>query len=97
MKTIQTILCEDFGRLDRDLVRTQLLGQRGICDVHCASARNGLVVEYDPDVLDHRRLLDIMCHVGVFPDSRGVDFGRRSVTVDDDTQAQAKGIPLKAA
>ena len=67
MKTIHTILREDFGQVDRDMVRTELLGQTGIRDVHCAPARNGLVIEYDAGIVDHQKLLEIMCRAGVFP------------------------------
>jgi hypothetical protein len=65
MKTIHTILREDFGQVDRDVVRTELLRQAGICAVHCGPARNELVIEYDAGVLDHSGLFDIMCRAGV--------------------------------
>ena len=70
MKTIRTILREDFGRLDRNLVRSELLSERGVKDVHFETARNGLSIEYDPAVINDSKLLEIMCRYGVFPEAR---------------------------
>ncbi len=69
MKTIHTVLREDFGQLDRNLVRTELLAEKGIRDVAYEHARNRLTIEYDPAVLTDQKLLDIMCRYGVFPES----------------------------
>jgi hypothetical protein len=67
VRTIHTILREDFGPLDRQLIRKELLAESGIRDVAFESARNALAIEYDPDVLNDRRLLYIMCRYGVLP------------------------------
>jgi hypothetical protein len=73
VKTIHTILREDFGRLDRNLIRTELLAERGVRDVLYESARNRLCIEYDPEVLTNGSLLDLMCRYGVYPESLGAD------------------------
>jgi hypothetical protein len=69
MKTIHTILREDFGRLDRNLVRSELLSERGVKDVSFESLRNGITIEYDPAIVDDSKLLEIMCRYGVFPEA----------------------------
>ncbi len=68
MKTIHTILREDFGRLDRNLVRSELLSEHGVKDVSFESIRNGLSIEYDPAIIDDSKLVEIMCRYGVFPE-----------------------------
>jgi hypothetical protein len=69
MKTIHTILREDFGRLDRNLVRSELLSERGVADVSFEAVRNGLTIAYDPAIIDDSKLLEIMCRYGVFPEA----------------------------
>ena len=71
VKTVHTILREDFGQLDRDLIRTELLDETGIRDVTYEPARNRLSIEYDPAILNDARLLDIMCRCGVYPEPAG--------------------------
>ena len=71
MKTIHTILREEFGRLDRHLVRTELLGEAGVFGVDYEPARNALRIEYDPAVLTASKLADLMCRHGVYPDPAG--------------------------
>jgi hypothetical protein len=73
VKTIHTILREDFGPLDPNLVRTELLGERGIHDVAHGPARNCLRIEYDPNVLGARSLADVLCRHGVYPNPKGAD------------------------
>jgi hypothetical protein len=68
MKTIHTILREDFGLLDRNLVRSELLTENGVAAVSFEAARNGLSIEYDPALIDDSKLLEIMCRYGVFPE-----------------------------
>jgi hypothetical protein len=68
MKTIHTVLREDFGRLDRNLVRSELLSQNGVTGVSFESARNGLSIEYDPTIIDSSTLVEIMCRYGVYPE-----------------------------
>jgi hypothetical protein len=69
MKTIHTILREDFGRLDRNLVRSELLCEPGVKSVSLETMRNGLTIEYDPSVVDDTKLVAIMCRYGVFPEA----------------------------
>jgi len=71
VKTIHTILREDFGQLDRHLVRTELLTEAGVCGVDYEPARNGLSIAYDPAVLTAAKLADLMCRHGVYPDPTG--------------------------
>ena len=68
MKTIHTVLREDFGRLDRNLVRSELLSEKGVHDVIFERSRNGLSIEYDPSVIDDSKLIEIMCRYGVYPE-----------------------------
>lgn len=68
MNIIHAILREDFGRLDRNLVRSELLSERGVSNVYFESTRNGLSIEYDPAVIGDSKLLEIMCRYGVFPE-----------------------------
>jgi hypothetical protein len=75
VRTIHTILREDFGPLDRQLIRKELLAESGIENVAFESARNGLTIEYDQNVLNDRRLLDIMCRYGVMPAPAVPDHG----------------------
>ena len=70
MKTIRTILKEDFGRLDRTLVRSELLSERGVKSVSFESERNGLAIEYDPAIVDDSTLMLIMCRYGVWPEPK---------------------------
>ena len=67
MKIVETTLLEDFGPLDREFVRAQLLTEPGVRDVGYGTMRYRLSIEYDPIVLDDSRLLEIMCRHGVYP------------------------------
>jgi hypothetical protein len=69
MKTIYTVLRDDFGRLDRNLVRSELLSERGVKNVSFETARNGLSIEYDPAIIADAKVLEIMRRYGVFPDA----------------------------
>jgi len=68
MKTIHTVLREDFGPLDRNLVRSELLSEKGVHDVIFERSRNGLSIEYDPSIIEHSKLIEIMCRYGVYPE-----------------------------
>jgi hypothetical protein len=68
MKTIHTILREDFGWLDRNIVRSELLSEKGVQGVSFERSRNGLSIEYDPSIIDDTKLIEIMCRYGVFPE-----------------------------
>ncbi len=66
VKTIHTVLREDFGRLDRNLVRSELLSEHGVKDVSFETVRNSLSIEYDPSVIADAKVLEIMRRYGVF-------------------------------
>jgi hypothetical protein len=68
MKTIHTVLREDFGLLDRTLVRSELLSEKGVHEVNFEHGRNGLSIEYDPSIIDDTKLIEIMCRYGVYPE-----------------------------
>jgi GNAT superfamily N-acetyltransferase len=65
MKTIHTVLREDFGLQDRDVVRKRLLTEPGVHGVSFEESRNGLLIEYDPALIDDHRLTIMMCRHGV--------------------------------
>ncbi len=68
MKTLHTVLREDFGELDRNIVRSELLSEKGVHDVRFERGRNGLLIEYDPSIIDDTKLIEIMCRYGVYPE-----------------------------
>jgi hypothetical protein len=70
MKTIHTVLRQDFGELDAAVIRTELLATEGVHAVALEPERAGLAIEYDPAILTPKRLVDLMCRCGVFPDAR---------------------------
>jgi hypothetical protein len=67
MKVIRTTLREDFGLLDRPLIRRQLLSSAGVCGVADGPGEHCLSIEYDPTILDDIKLLDLMCRHGIYP------------------------------
>jgi hypothetical protein len=67
MNTIHAVLCEDFGQLDAGRIRDELLAEAGICGVTCENARHRLRIEYDPVLVNHTRLKDLMCRHALFP------------------------------
>jgi len=67
MKIMHTELIEDFGLLDRGLVKKELLAETGIYAVADEPTRNHLTIEYDPAILDETQLLYIMCRHGLYP------------------------------
>jgi hypothetical protein len=68
MKTIHTILREDSGRLTNNLVRSELLSQRGVATVSFEPTHNRLSIEYDPTIVDDFTLMLIMRRYGVCPE-----------------------------
>jgi hypothetical protein len=68
MKTLHTALREDFGELDRNIVRSELLSENGVRDVRFERGCNGLSIEYDPSIIDDTKLIEIMCRYGVYPE-----------------------------
>jgi hypothetical protein len=79
MKTIHTVLREDFGRLTQNLVRSELLSQRGVATVSLEPGRNSISIEYDPAVVDDSTLTLIMRRYGICPEpapqSTGAQLG----------------------
>jgi hypothetical protein len=65
VKTFHTNLREDVGRLDRNLVRSELLSAGGVAGVLFETARNALTVTYDPALIDDAKLFEIMLRYGV--------------------------------
>lgn len=68
MQTVHTILREDFGELDHELVKTTLLATAGVHGVRYEPAHKGLTIEYDPAILTAPKLFDLMCRCGIYPD-----------------------------
>jgi hypothetical protein len=66
LNTIHAVLCEDYGRLDPRSIRDELLTEAGIRDVCYETARNRLRIEYDPKLVSHTRLVDLMCRHALF-------------------------------
>ena len=57
MKTLEAQLLEDFGAVDRGLVRRGLLAERGINAVFDGPGDHSLTIEYDPDALAGEKLI----------------------------------------
>jgi hypothetical protein len=68
MKTIHTVLREDFGRLTNNLVRSELLSQRGVSTVSFEPTNNRISIEYDSTIVDDFTLMRIMRRYGVCPE-----------------------------
>ena len=65
MKTLETQLLEDFGAVDRGLVRRGLLAERGISAVFDGPGDHSLTIEYDPAALAGEKLLEVLCRSGL--------------------------------
>ena len=80
MKTIHTILRDDPGRLTQNLVRSELLSQRGVATVSFEPNCNRVSIEYDPTIVDDSTLMLIMRLYGVCPEpaspKHGAQLGR---------------------
>jgi hypothetical protein len=68
MKTIHTTLTQDSGRLTQNLVRSELLSQRGVATVSFEPNCNRISIEYDPAIVDDSTLMLIMRLYGVSPE-----------------------------
>jgi hypothetical protein len=68
MPIAHTILREDFGALDRVLVKEELLRTAGVHGVRYDVTRSGLAIDYDPDVLPAPKLFELICRCGLYPD-----------------------------
>jgi len=65
MKTLEAQLLEDFGAVDRDLVRRRLLAERGINAVFDGPGDHSLTIEYDPAAFAGGKMLDVLCRCGL--------------------------------
>jgi hypothetical protein len=81
MKTIHTILRTDPGHLTQNLVRCELLSQRGVATVSFEPNCNRVSIEYDPTIVGDETLMLIMRLYGVCPEPafspRGAALGNR--------------------
>ena len=68
MKTIHTILRADPGHLTQNLVRSELLSQRGVSTVEFEPNCNRVLIQYDPAIVDDSTLMLIMRLYGVCPE-----------------------------
>jgi hypothetical protein len=65
MKTLHTVLRTDPGHLTQNLVRSELLSQRGVAAVSFDPNCNGITIEYDPAIVEESTLMLIMRLYGV--------------------------------
>jgi GNAT superfamily N-acetyltransferase len=65
VRTIETTLLEDFGKVDRELVRRGLLAERGITQVFDGPGDHSLSIEYDPAIIAGEKLSLTLCRHGV--------------------------------
>jgi GNAT superfamily N-acetyltransferase len=77
VRTIEAILLEDFGKLDRDLVRRGLLAERGITSVFDGPDDHSLSIEYDPAIIAGEKLSFTLCRHGVCAGVYPPDLGTR--------------------
>lgn len=68
MKTVEATVLEDFGPVDRNLVRRGLLAERGITAVLDGPGDHSFTIEYDPASLAGARLIEVLCRNGVCPE-----------------------------
>lgn len=65
MKTLEAQLLQDFGSVNRDLVRRGLLAERGISAVLDGPGDHSLTIEYDPSAVAGEKLFEILCRYGL--------------------------------
>jgi len=65
MRTLEAQLLEDFGAVDRGLVRRGLLAERGISAVFDGPGDHSLTIEYDPAALAGEKLFEVLCRYGL--------------------------------
>jgi hypothetical protein len=70
VQTVHAILRQDFGVLDPNVIRAELLSSDGVLGVSLEPSRTGLAIDYDPAILTPAKLVDLMCRCGVYPDPR---------------------------
>jgi len=64
VKIIHTVLRADFGLLDRNLVRSELLREPGVEKV--SFEKVALTIKYDPTKVDDSTLIGILHRYGAF-------------------------------
>lgn len=75
MKTFHTMLGRDPGRLTQNLVRSELLSQRGVTAVSFEPDRTGLSIEYDPAIVNDSTLTMIIRRYGLGPEPASLQPG----------------------
>jgi len=65
VRAIETTLLEDYGTVDRQLIRRNLLTEPGITGVFYGPGDHSLRIEYDPAIVAGEKLLEILCRHGV--------------------------------
>jgi GNAT superfamily N-acetyltransferase len=65
VKTLETQLLQDFGAIDRGVVRRGLLAERGISAVFDGPGDYSLTIEYDPAAIAGEKLFEILCRYGL--------------------------------
>ncbi|HEY3519077.1 MAG TPA: GNAT family N-acetyltransferase [Gammaproteobacteria bacterium] len=65
MKTLEAQLLQDFGAVDRGVVRRGLLAERGISGVFDGPGDYSLTIEYDPATVAGEKLVEILCRYGL--------------------------------
>ncbi|RPI64137.1 MAG: hypothetical protein EHM50_01135, partial [Lysobacterales bacterium] len=65
MKMLEVQLLEDFGSVDRGLVRGGLLAEPGITAVFDGPGDHSLTIEYDPAAVAGEKLFEILCRYGL--------------------------------
>lgn len=68
MTTIEATLLEDFGAVDRGLIRRGLLAERGITAVLDGPGDHSLTIEYEPTIIAAEKLLEVLCHHNLCPE-----------------------------
>jgi hypothetical protein len=68
MEIIRTVPRDDFGLLDRRLIKGGLLAETGVCGVTDGPGEHCLSIEYDSAILDETKLMLVMCRHGLCPD-----------------------------
>jgi GNAT superfamily N-acetyltransferase len=68
VRTIEATLLEDFGTIDRGLIRRDLLAERGITGVFDGPGDHCLTIEYDPAILAGEKLLEVLGRYSICPE-----------------------------
>jgi len=65
VRTIEALVLEDFGTIDRGLMRRGLLAERGITRVFDGPGDHSLTIEYDPAIIAGEKLFEVLCSHGL--------------------------------